>query len=573
MRKSFIVIVSTFFACLQSAYPQITTKELPISIQRGLGVLTKDNTKGTIDLPVPDMKIIHYQDSIFQEKNHNGILRSSVSIPVTLDLNRDGIWTTLEDGGKLLQMNIRADKAKALDFVFSKFWLPQEGKFFIFNPSTKETIGAITSQYLLGKKSRPGRFSTNIVKGDNVILEYYQPAEEKDFPVIMVEKAYYSYIDDIGFNTSSSCEVNVNCCEGIGWENEKDAVVMIYGKFNQGGGWFSGSLLNNTQNNLTPIILTANHCLKWDCTNSGGYYEDKDAYTDNDLSDWVFLWGYELANCSGNSQPDYSNTTVGAILQANNTYSDFAVLQLQQDPLCLSDYTPYYLGWDASGSCGTGGVGIHHPLSDVKKISTYTCTPQSSSYNYFPSDFWSVQWVSGITESGSSGSPLINNSHKVIGQLWGGDSNCSIMTPTSYYGELCVSWYGQYWNGYPISDPHRRLKDWIDLLNANIRTMEGLLVIPTTKTWHLDQQLSNNVCITSTGQLTVQSNVELMGNSRVIVESGGTLIINGGTITNADLVLKPGSTLQITNGGILETRNGFEAPIGAIVEILYGQII
>lgn len=50
-----------------------------------------------------------------------------MSIPVAIDINRDGIWSTLEDGGRLWQMEIHAEKALALDFVFSKFWLPKKG--------------------------------------------------------------------------------------------------------------------------------------------------------------------------------------------------------------------------------------------------------------------------------------------------------------------------------------------------------------------------------------------------------------------------------------------------------------
>ena len=49
--------------------------------------------------------------------------------------------------------------------------------------------------------------------------------------------------------------------------------------------------------------------------------------------------------------------------------------------------------------------------------------------------------------------------------------------------------------------------------------------------------------------------------------------MDGGTLSNVDLVLKPGATLRIINGGILETRNSFEAPVGAIVDIQYGQIL
>ena len=88
-----------------------------------------------------------------------------------------------------------------------------------------------------------------------------------------------------------------------------------------------------------------------------------------------------------------------------------------------------------------------------------------------------------------------------------------------------------------------------------------------------DQQLYSNIRITSRGQFIIQSDVELMGNSRMIVDSGGKLIINGGSLSNVDLVLKPGASLQIINNGIIETRNGFNAPVGAIVNVAYGQII
>jgi hypothetical protein len=39
MKKSIVIAIVSVFVYLQSAYPQITTNELPISVQRGLGVL------------------------------------------------------------------------------------------------------------------------------------------------------------------------------------------------------------------------------------------------------------------------------------------------------------------------------------------------------------------------------------------------------------------------------------------------------------------------------------------------------------------------------------------------------
>lgn len=51
-------------------------------------------------------------------------------------------------------------------------------------------------------------------------------------------------------------------------------------------------------------------------------------------------------------------------------------------------------------------------------------------------------------------------------------------------------------------------------------------------------------------------------------------IINGGAITNASLDMKVGSLLKILNNGMMVCRTdvGFQAPIGAVVNISNGKI-
>ncbi len=49
-------------------------------------------------------------------------------------------------------------------------------------------------------------------------------------------------------------------------------------------------------------------------------------------------------------------------------------------------------------------------------------------------------------------------------------------------------------------------------------------------------------------------------------------LIDGGTLSNVDLGLIPGAHLRIINHGVLDTRNGFEAPFGVIVDVEDGQI-
>ena len=118
----------------------------------------------------------------------------------------------------------------------------------------------------------------------------------------------------------------------------------------------------------------------------------------------------------------------------------------------------------------------------------------------------------GTTEGGSSGSPLLTANHRVIGQLHGGYADCndSILAP-DWYGKFNVSWTGNNSNSI-----YRRMNCWLDSLNTGAQAMDGLLVISIAETMTTDEQLYCNICITSRGQLTIQGDIEMVGNNRVI---------------------------------------------------------
>lgn len=341
-----------------------------------------------------------------------------------------------------------------------------------------ETIGAITSEYLKGDKDNPDKFSTAVITGDTLTLEYYQPKGVKESPVIELSGVYYGYRTMPSLRrirSASACEVDVNCSEGNNWTNEKRAVTSILLKGSDANYIGSGALVMNTSLDYKPYVLTAYHVLK---------ELNYDAVSNSDMSLSVFYWNYELDECSGGTASYL--TTTGATLQANPASTDyvaagdFALLLLKQDPRFLADYTPYYLGWDRSASYGAGGVSIHHPRGDVKKISTYSCVPTITDYYNINNEntsgsYLRVNWIEtenghGIVEPGSSGSPLINNNHKLIGQLTAKSELLSCANPNlpCISGRFYTSWTG---NG--SSSPYRRLKDWLDPLGTNQTTISG----------------------------------------------------------------------------------------------------
>ncbi|MGB1031192.1 MAG: trypsin-like peptidase domain-containing protein, partial [Flavobacteriales bacterium] len=214
------------------------------------------------------------------------------------------------------------------------------------------------------------------------------------------------------------------------------------------GGFASctGALVNNTAQDGTPYFLTANHCL-------GGQ------------NNWLFYFNHESATCNGNTGPTDQSVS-GSVLRASNGGSDFALLELSQTP--PEDFEVQYAGWDNSDNLTvTSAVGIHHPSGDLKKI----CFENDDPYhqNVFGAACWYIdEWEDGVTEGGSSGSPLFDQNHRIIGQLYGGGAACQ---GTSNNGQ--PDWYGRFGVSWDGNSSSTRLRDWLDPSNTGATVLDG----------------------------------------------------------------------------------------------------
>jgi hypothetical protein len=426
-------------------------------------------------------------------------------------------------------LEIYCPDALSVNLLYDKFWLPDGAKFFIYSNDKKHTIGAFTSVNNKGSKDNLRGFATGLVYGDKITLEYFLPKKLKEQGVISISHVVHGYrhINIPGLeNTvevSGSCQVNVNCSEGQNWQNEKNAVALI---LVNGNASCSGSLINTTANDARPLFLTADHCI---C-------DSYDALGDSIMDNYSFYWNYESPACSPTTYPTPLSTS-GAVVVANNAATDFALLRLEEDPKTDSNITTYYLGWDRTGNSGTGGVGIHHPAGDVKKISTYSISPQNSgcmnfSYcgDYLPnSNFWAVNWIStlngySVMQPGSSGSPLINSNHRVIGQLYGPGllqlcPNYQCDNPSGQvvsYGKFSTSWNNN-------SNPKRRLSNWLDPNNTGETVLDGLCAAVN----FTNQTVTGNRTVYSCGNINVQNVTVTGSNAKLTLDAAGTTAISG----------------------------------------------
>ena len=471
MRRT-IFLIGFFICAFFSAKAQISTDEAPESFREYNTAFRLSVSQDIRTMPALDMNRIQQED--VQDEVNGLPPRFGYPHGVDLNLENSGRWQELSNGDKLWQLTIRCPQALSINLLYDRFWLPEGGKFFVYTTDRKHSIGAFTSVNNKGDRDNVQGFATGLLYGDEITLEYYQPRQVTEQAIISIAYVVqgYRYIElpsnmktrDLG--SSGSCQVNVNCPEGQNWQKEKNAVAMI---LVNGIRYCTGSLINTTANDNRPLFLTANHCLN-----------GHDAVNNPILDHWSFWWHYETPNCNSVSTEPPHLSTVGATVIANNDASDFALLRLTEDPRNKRGVTPYYLGWDRSGNPGTGGVGIHHPNGDVKKISTYSCVPKNSLCRN--SNYWEVNWIAtgsgySVMEPGSSGSPLINSNHFVIGQLYG-PGICSLDQCNAphlqnvAYGKFNISWTG---NG--ALDSCRRLRDWLDPANINPQTWNGIGVI------------------------------------------------------------------------------------------------
>jgi outer membrane protein assembly factor BamB len=421
-----------FFAC--SAYGQSVPgfqapdkpkvqDDTPIAVKAARGEVPFSQMYGHLKLDSAKTKRLG-QLSASEQKRKNkdskflriGVVRPLIS---PLDPIADSTLYKVAEGD-IRVAGVTSEGAVAVRVQFNSMSLPPGARVFVYSPTNpSEYYGP----YIGRGTSEDGTFWTPPIQGDTAIIEYFTPANTKLARIPFKVSSIAHIYRDMSFEKGAAgfCELEVTA----DWQNVAKSVGRV--DFVSGGsvGSCTGTLLNNAANDQKPYFLTANHCIS----------------TQSEASSVTVYWNYN----TGDNPPGGTPTTNGSNLLVTGASSDFTLLFLTGSlPGGL-----FFSGWDSAAFNSTApGTAIHHPNSSHKRISFGTAR-QPLSGNCLPGEqCLRVDWTSGVTEPGSSGSgiwigsPSDPGGPRLIGTLTGGPSFCGASASDLWdvYGRFSVTY-------------------------------------------------------------------------------------------------------------------------------------
>ncbi len=456
-----------------------------------------DGSKG--DVPLTIHQVAHHLDeaALLEEEAEAALIglppRIAVNVPVDCSPSTSGAWRILPDGTPVWQLGLELPGAKAVLVSYEDFYLPQGVELYLYNPSHTAVLGS----YKTATHPQGGAFSTQMLPGDAVLFELVLPKGMDEAALQALKEQIRLDISDLGYcyngvavrhlpgmeaeqrlngytakyGESAWCTININCEEGEDWQETKKSVCKMLMMVNNG--WFlcTGTVMNNTAQDIRPFIASAHHCL------SGG---DPETIRFNQ---WQFIFDYESPGCE-DAEPLDAKTLVGCVYRAGIPQlngSDGLLLELTTE--IPEEWGVLYSGWDRRDILPADSVltNIHHPAGDIKKISVLGDLlvdqwPMEDSegdpVGHIRVVYMETENGRSLTEGGSSGSGAFNNDHRLIATLTGGNCSCDYPDGYGYYGRI---WY--HWDQYG-EDSTTQFAYWLDPLHTGQETLDGIYIDP-----------------------------------------------------------------------------------------------
>ena len=340
-------------------------------------------------------------------------------------------WTEVA-GGFVARFTVRSEGALRLR-VSVVVPSADDGMEIRFAPAGQADAQVLTANWIRETHgANPGQVWTPSTLGDTQALELFVPGSRRPTgDTGLVHDVSHLFADPFvpasaaGQAKLLECHVNYSCSTNTDQLNAGRAVAqMTYTKSDGNSYVCSGSLINDT-GGVRRYFATAHHCIS----------------ASNEAASLQLGWFFEQP-CGGTGNVPGFTTSQGARLLRANFENDFTLLEITGTiPAGTA-----LLGWSTTPMpSGTATFGIHHPAGARKALSNGSSTGKiavsfGEGANVYRVSANRILWQSGITEGGSSGSPILSGAGTLRGTLSAGPRNQSCSgTRESYYSDFSLA--------------------------------------------------------------------------------------------------------------------------------------
>ena len=300
----------------------------------------------------------------------------------------------------------RSEDAHAVRLEADLNTLAEDEELWVVDPVTPRAFGPYDA-------TPPEEGSTwlPVIEGDTAVL--LVRSARADTPRLWIKTLSHIFepLAELKAMKALACNINIACETRSGLLDVAAAVGLLFIDKSAYTGVCTGALLNTPNSaEFDPLMLTAHHCV-------GSAREARNTEV---------VWDYRATECGANDAPSINSLprSDGRVLINADDSLDMTLLRLRSVP--SGSYGRTYAGWDArKPQIGESVAGIHHPAQSHMRISYggVTRLDQTSSQGYEKQT--RVLWDEGVTEGGSSGSPLVyeEGTFRILGALSNGPAH------------------------------------------------------------------------------------------------------------------------------------------------------
>lgn len=343
-----------------------------------------------------------------------GLVASGLQREIPQGALTKGQIQTLPDGRRVWHLRLASPDAEQLRLYFEDFDATG-GSLWLYS-DTGEPEGPFTGRGPLDD----GTFWSPTITSSSIIVEFQEDTPDSliQFPPFTIRHLSHRWsqtptpVEVIPLATpplteprsALSCHVDATCFPQFAAQSS--ATVQFNFEADDGGSYVcSGSMINTRNSSFRPYMFTANHCLS----------------SEAEARSVEAFFQYATPTCDGTPPAKTRLPKVlGARFLEGGSFGegDFALVLLNGDAPAGTTF----LGYNSGGfELGGTAIGLHHPAGSFRRFARGTRIADRTGRvqgETAPADrFFQIQYTTGLTEGGSSGSPLINSENQIIGIL------------------------------------------------------------------------------------------------------------------------------------------------------------